>query len=137
MIPKARRHRSHSFRRFAKSSDATAIEVNSGRVNSELIFNVPPQPTFPVTGIILVSNNLALPAGCKVVLLSADPLSFPLMYIQDVSPTSSFDFAQVLPGKYWAFVSLDSETASKWLTRKVEVDVETKIPNLTLQLFAK
>ena len=70
-------------------------------------------------------------------LLSADPLSFPLVYTQEVSPSGSFDFAQVLPGKYWAFVSLDSDTASKWLTRKVQVDVEVRVPHLSLELIAK
>jgi hypothetical protein len=125
------------FPGVAKSSEATVIEVDSGRGNSELVFNVPPQSTFSVAGTILASNKLALPAECKVVLLSADPLSFPLAYTQDVSPSGSFEFAQVLPGKYWAFVSLDSDTASKWLTRKVEVDVEVRIPNLALELIAK
>lgn len=125
------------FPGVAKSSEATAIEVKSGHANSQLVFNVPPQPTFSVSGNVLASNKSALPAECKVVLLSADPLSFLSAYTQNVAPSGSFDFPQVLPGKYWAFVAVDSDTASNWQTRKVEVNVDVRVANLSLELIAK
>jgi hypothetical protein len=121
----------------AKSSEATTVEVASGDANPELMFNIPPQPTFSVSGTVRVPNKSALPVECKVVLLSADPLSFPLAYAQDISLSGYFDFAQVLPGKYWAFAIVDSDIAPKWLTRKVEVDVNVRVANLSLELIAK
>jgi len=125
------------FPGVAKSSEATAIEVKSDHANSELVFNVPPQPTFSVSGTVRTSNKSALPAECKVALWSADPLSFLLAYTQDVAPSGTFDFPQVLPGKYWVFVTVDSDAASNWLTRKVEVDVDVRVANLSLELIAK
>jgi hypothetical protein len=118
-----------------KSSEATAIDVIEGQSNPELIFNIPIQPGFSVSGTVLMSKQSALPNGSKVILWSAEPLSFQLAYSQDVSPNGSFDFAQVLPGKYWAFVTVDSDAPSKWLTRKVEVNVDVRVANLSLELI--
>jgi hypothetical protein len=125
------------FPGVAKSSEATTIDVKSGQADSELVFNVPPQPTFSVSGNVLVSNKSALPPECKVALLSADPFSFALAYTQDVAPSGSFNFPQVLPGKYWVFVAVDSDAASHWLTRKVEMEVVVTVANLSLELIAK
>ena len=125
------------FPGVAKSSEVTAIEVKSSQANSELVFNVPPQPTFSVSGTVHASNKSALPAECKVALLSADPLSFLLAYTQNVAPSGSFEFPQVLPGKYWAFVTVDSDAPSKWLTKKAEVNVDVTVVNLSLELIAK
>lgn len=125
------------FPGVAKSSDATVIDVEGAPASFELVFNVPSQPTFSVTGTVAESNMSALPVECKVVLLSTDPLSFPLAYSQDVTPSGSFSFPQVLPGKYWAFVIVDSGDASKWLMRKVALDVDVSVSNLSLDLIAK
>jgi hypothetical protein len=125
------------FAGVAKSSEATAVDVTSGDTDPKLIFNIPPQPTFSVSGTVLVPSRSAMPAECKVLLLSVDPRSFLLAYAQEVSPSGHFDFPQVLPGKYWAFVTVDSEAASKWLTRKAEVDVEASAANLLLELISK
>lgn len=125
------------FPGVTKSSEAEPTAVKSGQANSHVVFNVPTQPTFSVSGNVLVSNTSALPAESKVILLSADPLSFLQAYSQDIAPNGSFDFPQVLPGRYWAFVAVDSDGASKWLTRKVEVDVDVRTTNLSLELIAK
>jgi hypothetical protein len=125
------------FPGVTKSSEAEAIQVTSGQANSQLVFNVPTQPTFSVSGNVLVSNKSALPAESKVILLSADPLSFLQTYSQDIAPIGSFEFPQVLPGKYWSFVVVNSDGASKWLTRKLEVDVDVRTTNLSLELIAK
>jgi hypothetical protein len=121
----------------ANSSEAVAIGVKGSQVNSGLVFNVPPQPTFSVSGTVLASNISALPSDSKVVLLSSEPSSSLLAYTQDVAPSGYFDFPQVLPGKYWAFVDVDSDTSSKWLTRKVEVNVDARVANLSLVLIVK
>jgi hypothetical protein len=125
------------FPGVVKSSEATAIEVKSGRAMSDLVFDVPPQPTFSVSGTVRASNKSPLSAECKVALLSAEPLSFLLAYSQDVGPSGTFDFRNVLPGKYWAFVTVDSDSATNWLTRKVEVNVEVSVADLSLELVAK
>jgi hypothetical protein len=125
------------FPGVAKPSDATAIEIKGNVANPDVLFNIPLQATFSVSGTAHVSNKSALPAECKIGLLSADPQSFQLAYSQDVAPNGSFDFPQVLPGKYWAFVAVDSDASSKWLTKKVEVNVEVAVANLSLQLILK
>ncbi len=125
------------FPGVTKFSDAEPLAVTSGQVSANLVFNVPTQPTFSVSGTVLVSNKSALPEQSKVILLNADPLSFLQAYSQDIAPNGSFEFSQVLPGKYWAFVVTDSDGTSKWLTRKVEVNVDVTTTNLSLELTAK
>jgi hypothetical protein len=112
------------FPGVVKSSEADAVEVKSGLANSELVFNVPPQPTFSVRGTVHAFRKAALPTECKVALVRTDTSSFALTYTQDVAPNGYFDFQRVLPGDYWAFVVVDSDAASNWLTRKAQVDVE-------------
>jgi hypothetical protein len=123
------------FPGVAKSEEAIAIEVQAGQANPELVINVPPQPTFLVSGTVRPSSKPALPADCKVALLSAE--SFSLAYAQDITPQGSFDFPHVLPGKYWVFIMVDSGAASNWLTRKTEVDVDANVANLSLELIAR
>jgi hypothetical protein len=125
------------FPGVTKPSEATEIDVIAGQFNPELMFKIPIQPAFSVSGSVLVSKESALPDGCKVILWGAEPLSFHLAYSQNVSPGGSFDFAKVLPGRYWAFVSVDSDTSSTWLTRKAEVNVNVRVTNLTLELIEK
>jgi hypothetical protein len=125
------------FPGVAKSNDATAIEVKSGQANPEIVFNVPPQQGFSVSGSVHTSSKSGLPAECWVALLSADPLSSFLAYSEKIASSGSFDFSQVLPGRYWAFATVDSNSASSWLTRKVEVDVSVRVANLSLELIAK
>jgi len=125
------------FPGVVKSSEADAVEIKSGQANSELVFTVPAQPTFSVSGTVHASHKSALPTECKVALMSTEPSSLALTYTQDVAPNGSFDFQQVLPGKYWAFVAIDSDAASNWLTRKAQVDVAVTVANLSLELIAK
>ena len=101
------------------------------------MFNVPPQQGFSVSGSVHTSSKSGLPAECRVTLLNADPLSFLLGYTRNIASSGSFDFSQVLPGRYWGFVIIASDTASSWLTRKVEVDVREEVANLSLELIAK
>jgi hypothetical protein len=125
------------FPGVVNSTEATTIEVTSGRANSDLVFNVPPQPTFSVSGTVLASNKSALPPECKVALMRTDPSSFALAYRQDIAPSGYFGFPRILPGKYWAVVVVDSDAASRWLTRKTEVNVDVTVANLSLELIAK
>jgi hypothetical protein len=125
------------FPGVTKPSEATEIEVKEGQINPELRFKIPNQPAFPVSGNVLVSKESAFPDGSKVILWSAEPLSFHLAYSQNVSPDGSFVLAKVLPGKYWAFVTVDSDTSSSWQTRKAELDVNVRVTNLSLELIEK
>jgi hypothetical protein len=69
--------------------------------------------------------------------MSTEPSSLALTYTQGAAPNGSFDFQQVLPDKYWAFVAIDSDAASNWLTRKAQVEVAVTVANLSLELIAK
>ncbi len=119
------------------SSAATVIEVKGDHPISELVFDVPTQSAFSVSGTVRASNKLELPAECKVILLSAEPFSFLLAYSQDVGPSGYFEFPNVLPGKYWALVTVDSDGTSSWLTRKAEVDVSADVAEESLELIAR
>lgn len=121
----------------ANSSDSRPIELKSEQVHSDLKVVVEPQPTFSVSGNILIPKNSALPTECKVFLLNADPLSFLVSYSVDVDPSGSFEFRRVLPGRYWTFVGVDSDAAPNWLTRKAEVEVNATVSGLSLELVRK
>ena len=43
---------------------------------------------------------------------------------------------QVLPGEYWAIVTVDASVESKWSTRKARVEVVGDITHLSLELIA-
>jgi hypothetical protein len=125
------------FPGVAHSSEANTVELKSGQARSDLAFNIPALRTFSVSGSVHIPNKSALPAECKVFLLSADPLSFLVGYSKDVDATGSFDFPRVLPGKYWAFVGVGSDAAPNWLTRKAEVEVIVRVSGLSLELIHK
>jgi len=115
-------------------SDATAIEIIPGRTPSDLVFNIPAQATFSVSGTVSSSDNPKLPAELKVMLISASqPL---LAYTADAATNGSFVFNQVLPGEYWAIVTVDANVESKWSTRKARVEVDGNIAHLPLELIA-
>jgi hypothetical protein len=118
-------------------TEASTIELRSGQTRQDLAFKIPPQPTFSVTGHVHVPQRSVLPAESEVLLVSADPSSFMLGYSRDVDPSGSFDFTRVLPGRYWAFVGVNSEDAVNWLTRKAEVEVNVTVSGLSLELVQK
>ena len=123
-------------------SDATPITIRPAQSISNLIFKIPPQPIFSVTGSVATSNDSRLPAEAKVILISADQPFFSLFYSQDVLPNGTFQFSRVLPGKYWAFVDVDSDSGrsdskSSWSTRKTEVIVQGDVGQLSLTIIPR
>jgi len=113
-------------------SEATAIVI-PGHTPSDLVFNIPAQATFSVSGTVSNSDNPQLPAKVKVMLMSASqPL---LAYTADAATSGSFVFNQVLPGEYWAIVTVDPSVESKWSTRKAGVEVVGNIIHLSLELI--
>jgi hypothetical protein len=118
-------------------TEASTVEIRSGQTRPDLTFKIPPQPTFSVSGNVHVPQKSVPPAESKVLLVSADPSSFMLGYSKDVDPSGSFDFTRVLPGRYWAFVGVNSEDAVNWLTRKAEVEVNVTLSSLSLELVQK
>ena len=59
-----------------------------------------------------------------------------LAYTADAATSGSFVFNQVLPGEYWAIVTVDASVESKWSTRKARVEVVGDITHLSLELIA-
>jgi hypothetical protein len=114
-------------------SEATAIDINPGHTPSDLAFNIPAQATFSVSGTVSNADNPQLPAEVKVMLMSASqPL---LAYTAYAAASGSFLFNQVLPGEYWAIVTVDPSVESKWSTRKAGVEVVGDITHLSLELI--
>ncbi len=115
-------------------SEATAIEIIPGHTPSDLVFDIPAQATFSVSGTVSNSGNPHLPAAVKVMLMSdSQPL---LAYTADAATSGSFLFSQVLPGEYWAIVTVDPSVESKWSTRKARVEVIGNMAHLSLELIA-
>lgn len=121
----------------SQRSEASEIDLKGGEVHPELTFNVPPQNAFSVRGNIATADGEPLPPECKVLLLRADRLSSTASYDQGARTDGSFDVSRVLPGKYWAFVTIDSDAAAHWLTRKAEVDVSSDVGDVSLELVRK
>jgi len=119
-----------------KLSEATSVDVQPGQSISDLSFTIPSQPALPVSGIVSVAGGAKLPRKASVILISAEqPFSF-LIYLHDVASNGSFAFPNVLAGKYWGFVDVESDDAGnrKWFTRKVQVTVDKKVTDLHLAL---
>jgi len=115
-------------------SEATAIEIILGHTPSDLVFKIPAQATFSVSGTVSSSDNPQLPTAVRVMLMSANqPL---LAYTANAATSGSFVFNQVLPGEYWAIVTVDPSVESKWSTRKARVEVVGDTTHLSLELIA-
>jgi hypothetical protein len=120
-----------------KPSEATEVEVAPGERVGHLLFKVPSRQTYMVSGKILAFNKSKRQAEPKVMLLSAaDRFLLALGYSADVATDGTFMFPQVLPGKYWTVVTIDSNGTTKWSTRKAEVNVDGDVTGLNLELFA-
>ena len=120
-----------------KASEATEVAVAPGETVSHLLFKVPSLQTFTVGGKISSFNKSELQVKPKVMLASADGFVLAQVYGADVVADGTFALRQVLPGKYWAAVIIDSDGSTKWATRKVEVNVDGNVSDLNLELFAE
>jgi len=121
------------------SSQATTIPLRSGHSSPDIVFEIPFQPTFSVTGAVIISGGDShLPAEVNVMLINADGTVLTLVYSQAVAADGTFSFAKVLPGRYWAFAGLDTDSAdsgkTKWWTRKTEIMVDGNVSSLSLAL---
>jgi len=120
-----------------KPSDATEVEVTPRETVSHLLFKVPSRQTYTVKGKIAAFNKSKQQAAPKVMLVSAaDRFLLALGYSADVATEGTFTFLHVLPGKYWAVVTVDSNGTTKWSTRKVEVNVDGDVTGISPELFA-
>jgi len=120
----------------SKLSEATSIDVRPGQNASDLSFTIPPQRTLWVSGTVSVTGGSKLPRKASVILISAEQPFSLLIYVHDMASNGSFAFPNVLAGKYWGFVDVESDNAGKkWLTRKVQVTVERNVTDLHLALI--
>jgi len=122
---------------------ATTIEINAGETQSDISFKVPVQNTYSVRGIISTNDKSGLDSrSVYVSLVSLDGGPFLPRYslpINFQSPfplpkVKSFDFENVLPGRYMAYVSV---LGQGWYTKKEEVNVTTHMKFVSLQLVHK
>lgn len=119
------------------ASAASLIEVAPGQSISGFDFTVPIQEIYRIAGTVNGFTAAMMQASAKAVLLRADVPQGPIAYSGDISEHGKFEFPRVLPGRYWAVVTVDPDDQSKWLTRKVAVDVEGAVKGLRLDLFRK
>lgn len=120
-------------------SQATPIVIKPGQSSPDIVFTIPTQQTFSVAGVVSTPNNSHQPAETKVILISADQPFLALAYAQDVAPDGTFLFSRVLPGRYWAFVDVDSDSTDsgrpKWLTRKTELVIDGNVSHFSVPLI--
>jgi hypothetical protein len=120
-----------------KPSEATAVEVTPRETVSHLLFKVPSRQTYTVKGKILAFNRSKQKAVPKVMLVSAaERFLLMLGYSADVATDGTFTLLHILPGKYWAVVTVDSDDTTKWSTRIIEVNVDGDVSDLSPELFA-
>lgn len=109
--------------------------MTPGETVSHLLFKVPSSRTYAVGGKISAFSKSKRQAEPKVMLVgTADPFLLALGYSANVDEDGTFIVRQVLPGKYWALVTVDSDGTTKWSTRKVEVNVDADVTDLSLEL---
>jgi hypothetical protein len=120
-----------------KISDAKAIAIGSGQQVEDLLLKVPFQPSYSVSGAVAAFEKSFAGLRPKVILLKEDQIYFGLNYWQDLTPDGTFAFPHVLPGRYWAIITVDGADTSKWFTTKVAVDVESNVSGLSLTLVQK
>jgi len=120
-------------------ADARTMKVSAGETQSNIRFIPPPQRTYSVRGLIF--TNETPPNGIQtVVLIRLNPgkLSFPykqsVTFKDNSAYATSFDFENVLPGHYIAYVS---GFEAGWFMRKVEFTVESDNEFITLDLQHK
>jgi hypothetical protein len=118
------------------ASTATVIHIAPGQILSGLDFTIPIQETYEVEGAVNQFTATKMQAAPEATLLRVDGPQFLMGYSKRVSKDGSFIFRNVLPGKYWALVTVESDD-DKWLTREVAVDVHGTIADLNLDFFRK
>jgi hypothetical protein len=125
----------------SERNKAAVIEVNAGQPRSDVTFNVPVEKTYSVRGVISTNDKSGLNASSVyVVLVSLDGVPFPSAYSKPIDFEGSFplpkvkyfEFENVLPGRYLAYVSLMGQG---WYTKKEEVSVTTHMRFISLQLM--
>jgi hypothetical protein len=120
-----------------KPSEATEVEVAPRETVSHLLFKVPSRRTYTVSGKISAFGKSKRQAEPKVMLVSAaDRFLLALGYSAEVAGDGTFVLRQVLPGKYWAVVTVDSDGPKKWSTRKIEVNVDSDVTSISLEFLA-
>jgi hypothetical protein len=91
------------------------IEVGPGQTRSGLTFKIPVQKTYAVRGLVSTNDKSGLGArSVYVALVNQDGGPYPAGYDQPIDLQSSFplpkvkyfNFENVLPGRYIAYVSV-------------------------------
>ena len=128
------------------SSQASTVEIAAGQTLSDISFKIPKQSTASVFGFVSVNDNSGLSGQgafdeVSVVLIPADGnrqlLYTQVIDFQGIFPLPKvrfFRIANVLPGRYFAYVSF---LGKDWFTRKVEVNVADHTKFISLELVHK
>ena len=126
-----------------ENSRATPIEVSPGQTQSDIVFKIPTQTTYSVRGLISTNDKSGLNANSVyITLFNLDDPSVYNRHSQSIDfhgsfplpKTRYFQFDDVLPGHYVAYVSV---LGHGWLTRKLEVNVTTHMKFISLELVHK
>ena len=124
-------------------SRALSIEISAGQTQSNIEFNVPVQRTYSVRGLISTNDKSGLNGknvDVGLFRLDGDPRNAWYTQLIDFNSnfplpkTKYFNFENVLPGHYIAYVSVDGKG---WYTKKVDVDVTNHMKFISLELIHK
>jgi hypothetical protein len=124
----------------SERTKATVIEIAAGQTQSAFIFKVPVQKMYSVRGIISTNDKAGLDGhSVYLSLVSLERGPYPSAYSQSIDFQSSFplpktkyfNFENVLPGRYIAYVSV---LGQGWYTKKEEFSVTTHMKFISVDL---
>jgi hypothetical protein len=124
-------------------AEATTMDVKAGETTSGVVFKVPQQNMYAVRGIISTNDKARLDArSVDVALVRLDGTLYEGTYSQSVDFRSAFplpkvkyfNFENVLPGRYLAYVSVSGRG---WYAKKEEVTVTNHMKFIWLELLHK
>jgi hypothetical protein len=119
---------------------AKMVEVDAGQIQSGISFKVPAQEMYPVRGVLSIYDTSRVGAHVAyVTLVKSDGGLLQAQHVQRIDFKGSsalpkvkyFKFANVLPGRYTAYVS---GLGRDWFTKKDEVRVTTHMRFISLEL---
>ncbi len=121
-------------------SGAKLVDIQAGQTRNDIVFNVSPQSSYSVRGLISTNDKSNLDSeSVSVVLIPADAPVRSAVHARSIDFSTSlplpktkyFSFDHVPPGRYFVWVNV---MRKGWYTKKTEVTVTNHSKFITLEL---
>lgn len=122
-------------------SRAQRVEINAGQTRNDVVFNISPQSSYSVRGLISTNDKSNLDS--ESVSLALIPVDAPVrsaIHARSIDFSTSvplpktkyFSFEHVAPGRYFVWINV---MRKGWYTKKTEVTVTNHSKFITLELI--